>query len=507
MSLSLSDTTLGRLLVPLLSDTAYVPTRSAITATVIALGAVLAGSIAIGATGGAAVGIVLGTLLAGAIAAVDHDRLRGPLVGGGVLLATTATVLGLPAYLSSVGEQASAMILLAGVLITYGLASFRIDAVGNGAVSRAIAWVVRVGILLVPVTLVTAIVFLDVQQLIADPRFVGVFGGLLAPRSGSEGVLGLSVLLLLTLVSLWLIAAVVPPEDVFDQPFRDRYHTLVATSVRLATLLFGGGALAVIVAYVLSSELEVASGPIEPLLDAVVTSAVGRGLLLRLLLVAVVVTVLLRLLRAAGPSLVYGRPAWLPSGLLITAILVAVGLAGANPLIEMLAAFDTAPAGRLVDIAALLGAPTVAMGLVVLGVLTVGAALFTLPALAGLGLLPTYTAGPRLVLGGLLLTSIAMAVGDAPAVLVFATVVAAIIVWDVGEYGAELTADIGTTPARRDGELLHAGGSLFVGIAVVTLLVGVQRLLTSVEITDDVVLTVIGVGVITVIVVAVLLRE
>ena len=503
----MSETILGRVLAPLLTDTASVPTRSAITATVIALGACMLASTAIGATVAGIAGILLGLLLAGAIAAVDHDRVRGPLLGGGVLLASTAAIVGLPVYLTSSGEPASATVVLGGVLVAYGLASCRVDALGNGAVSRAVAWVARVAILMGAVTLLAAVAFLDVQHLTTAPRLAPAFGGLLTPHPGSEGVLSLSVLTLLTLASLWLIAAVLPPDDVFDRPVRDRYRTLVATSVRLATLTFGGGALIIILAYLLGTEVAVVTGTIEPLLDAVITSSTLRGLLVRLLLVAVVITVLLRLLRAAGPTLVYSRPAWLPSGLLITAVLVVGALVGAYVFDELLALVDTSSTGRLVDLTALLGAPTVIMTLLLVGVAAVGTLLVVLPALTGLGLLPTYTAGPRLALTGLLITSIAVAVGDAPAVVVFTTVVAAIIVWDIGEHGAELTADIGPTPARRDGELLHAAGSALVGVAVVTLLAGAQRLLTSVEIADDVALPVISVGVITVIVVAMLLRE
>lgn len=502
----MADTILRQLFSPLSAETDYVPTRSAITATVIALVTFLSGSIVLEIPLLATGGLLLGVVLAGAIAAVDHDRLRGPLFGGAVLLATTAAALGVPLYLVSTGERTSAATVSAGVLIAFGLASFRLDTVGNGAVSRAVAWVARVAALLAIFTLVFVTAFFDVQYFITDPRFADVFGALLVPLPGGRGVLGLTVLSLLTLASLWLTTGALPPDNVFNQPFRNRYRVVVSTTAWLATLVFGASTFTIVIAHSIGRELGLAPDVVGPPLDALTASLLVRGVLIRLILIAAIVTVLLRVLRAAGPELVYGRPAWLPSGGLVTGVLAVGGFLGGNTLVELLDPVIGTTAS-LTSVAALLSPQTVGMGILLIGVLAVGGTLLLLPTLSGLGLLPTYTAGARIVLGGLLCAGIAAATGDAPVVVVYMTIVAAIVVWDIGEHGAELTADVGTTPARRDGELLHAGGSLLVGGVIVAVIFGANQLFTQIVISEDVTLTVIGLGVVAVLVLAVLFKK
>ncbi|WP_161607586.1 DUF7519 family protein [Natronorubrum bangense] len=458
-------------------------------------------------TSSAVSGLIIGAVLATAIAAVDHDRLRGPLIGGGVLLIVTATAIGLPAHLVRTGEQISAAIVIAGILVGLGIARFRIDAVGNGAVSRAIAWVARVGILLGVVALLVSIVALDVGELAESAVVGGSFEPLITPTTGSEGVLGFVVLSWLTLGSLWLVAAVLPPEDIFDSPQRDHYQRVVSGFVRIVTLVLGGSGIAIVVAFVLGTEMGLEPQVIGTAIDTLVGSSDIRAVLLRILVGAVVLTVLIRLLRSAGPAVVYGRPAWLPSGLVITTLLLVSTVAGASLLNEGIRSLEFVSGHRVDGMTALVGQTGIGTFVVFFGVLAVGGTLLILPLLSGLGILPTYTAGPRLALLGLITAGIAGAAADAPSPVVFGTVVGAIIAWDVAEHGAELTADVGRTPAHREGELIHAGGALLTGGGVMIGLIAVNEFLFNVQIGEDGALTVVGLAVIAIVILAVLFRN
>jgi hypothetical protein len=103
---------------------------------------------------------------------------------------------------------------------------------------------------------------------------------------------------------------------------------------------------------------------------------------------------------------------------------------------------------------------------------------FTLGPLVGwLGLLPER-AGPGALAGfGLLVASAGAAVASLPAWLVFAGVAGAVVVWDAAEFGAGLTVELGHLPATRRIELLHAVGSLAVGVAAVAIVVVLDWLL------------------------------
>lgn len=109
-----------------------------------------------------------------------------------------------------------------------------------------------------------------------------------------------------------------------------------------------------------------------------------------------------------------------------------------------------------------------ALGLVLLG-LAVFLLVFSLaPILTAVGLLPDRAGAPALTSGGLLVATLGAGLGGAPAPLVFATAAAALLAWDVSEFGTGLTAELGHVPETRRLELLH--GVLSVGVALVAVL-------------------------------------
>jgi len=103
---------------------------------------------------------------------------------------------------------------------------------------------------------------------------------------------------------------------------------------------------------------------------------------------------------------------------------------------------------------------------------------FTLGPLAGwLGLLPGRAGAGALAGFGLLVATVGLAVASMPSWLVFVGAAGTVVVWDTAEFGAGLTLELGHLPATRRSELLHAVGSLGVGVAAVAVAVVLDWLL------------------------------
>jgi hypothetical protein len=88
----------------------------------------------------------------------------------------------------------------------------------------------------------------------------------------------------------------------------------------------------------------------------------------------------------------------------------------------------------------------------------------------------------------------------------FGAAVAAVIVWDVSAFGIGLTVDIGSTPAHREGELVHAAASLLVGGVAFVGTVGVYWLLAGVSVNEEGLLVTAVLAVVATLVVSTLLR-
>jgi len=133
-----------------------------------------------------------------------------------------------------------------------------------------------------------------------------------------------------------------------------------------------------------------------------------------------------------------------------------------------LVATDGVGGGR--SFVALLG---LALGVVLLGLAVFLFVFSVAPILTALGLLPNRAGAPALTSAGLLVATVGAGVGGAAAPLVFATAAAALLVWDVSEFGTGLTAELGHVPETRRLELLHGVLSVAVAVVAVLTLVGV----------------------------------
>lgn len=98
-----------------------------------------------------------------------------------------------------------------------------------------------------------------------------------------------------------------------------------------------------------------------------------------------------------------------------------------------------------------------------------------------LGYLSRTTTGPSLASAGLFVaTALAATVGVSNWV-VLVGIVASIVVWDAGQYGATLGREVGREAQTRTPELVHASATVLVGLVGVAVTVAVLRLEATLE--------------------------
>jgi len=204
---------------------------------------------------------------------------------------------------------------------------------------------------------------------------------------------------------------------------------------------------------------------VETLLAAVVDAGWLRALLAALAVVATGATVATVVVRRAARTDArrVGRvlATTVPGGV----VLLAVGVLAPELVLSRL---RIGPVSNVVDAGAeALGAGPLALAVLVALVLAVTVALSVLTTAAGIGFIPNRTAAPSVAAGGVLLVAVAAGFwGGERALATFAAVVASMVVWDVGNYGVDVTAELDGTTSRVV-EVLHAAGSATVGVALV----------------------------------------
>ncbi|WP_323675966.1 hypothetical protein [Halorubellus sp. PRR65] len=126
------------------------------------------------------------------------------------------------------------------------------------------------------------------------------------------------------------------------------------------------------------------------------------------------------------------------------------------------------PVSEMVDAGAdLVGVEALALAVLISLVLGTTLALSALTTAAGVGFIPNRTAAPSVAAGGVLLVAVAAGISEGEyALATFAAVVASMVVWDVGNYGVDVTAELDGTTSRVV-EVLHAAGSATVGVILV----------------------------------------
>ncbi|MFC7131748.1 MULTISPECIES: DUF7519 family protein [Salinibaculum] len=246
----------------------------------------------------------------------------------------------------------------------------------------------------------------------------------------------------------------------------------VVGAIPLAVLEVGGG----------PTDLRQLVGPgLYRTLVELSTAPPLRSVLVGATAVAVPTVVATRLLRRAARGSITGflsRIGPFVGGAVVTAVAIAVAQSVVAWLVASIAAelptpFETAFRESVTLYTDFFGAGTIVVVLVAL-LVGVTAAVVLVGRLALLaGYLSGETAGYSLASGGLFVAATFAGTVDAPAWLVFGGLVGAFLVWDVGRYGTTLGEEIGRRAPTRNAELVHAGGTLAVGLVGTVLAYGV----------------------------------
>lgn len=462
---------------------------SAAVAGTVALVALLGVAAAAGVSLQAAIGLAAGAALAAGVALASGDRPVGAAVGIGLLLAGAVLFAYGSAYLTVVSGDAAAGAMTVGAgTVAYGIARFRLDAFGGRSVYAAVAKLL-VAVAFSSLVLAGLIVArVDVgEHLGADAAgAVGdVVDALLEPSASEVAILEFSFLLCVTAVVVRTAVATLPIEELVPRRREDATRAALegVNSALGVTAIASAVVLALSVAAVgNANRLETVYYDLSPTLhataSAVVESPPLRLLLARLLVVALLVSVGVKALEFAGSRLFEGAPAWLVPAVAWSGLLVAGVAVAAEPLVDRVRPHVGPEGGRiLLETTEAVGHATVALFLVVLALWIVGVALLAAPVLAGLGFIPERAAGTRLAVVGTIVALVAAAGAGASRLAVIGGIAAAIVVWDVGEYGVSLREELGDEATTRRGEFVHAGASLAVGGALLFGADGFARLL------------------------------
>jgi predicted membrane protein len=206
-------------------------------------------------------------------------------------------------------------------------------------------------------------------------------------------------------------------------------------------------------------------------LVALTSSGLVRHLLVRVAVVAGALALIAALVRRSSRTSTEDvLVAYAPylSGLAVVAGVGVVHRPVLDGLIEFVAGRLESPLSGVFreisgQVVAFYGSETIVLGLTagVLALASVG--VFALYICFALGFVSDRVAGPALAAGGLFLAAAFAATSNASLPLVLGSLVAALVVWDAGEFATTLGSEVGRRARTRRVELLHALGALSVG--------------------------------------------
>lgn len=445
------------------------------------------------AAGSALVGPRLGLVAVlsgvGCVVAAVPLASRRPVVRalGGVLAVPAATLVAVPATVAlafGVGLAGSglfaAVALWALVYAGFGAAAVAWPGAGQGDVRRAAVGSVLVGIGVAGVVALRVLPNPAVREqgwVAARAMLSALYGALVAP-TGSWATLTFLVLAVAAAVVVGRALAALPPER-FLPP--DRRGVLSATGGHLRTLLRAGARLAALAALatllvpsVLAGEfasptrLQAYLPPeVAGAIVALVRAPALRGLLFSAIALALAALAVARLRSALrrGPAVsLAGVLAPVAGGAAVT-VALAVMLADPGTIATLRDAGGELFPPWIVDV--LLAMAPFALVSFALGV-AMASLVVTLAVASGLRavrVLPPRAIGAALAAGSVFALAAALVVVSRLEAAVL-TAAAAFVVWDVGEYGNELRAELGTGATTLRGELVH-GGATLLGVGAV----------------------------------------
>lgn len=217
------------------------------------------------------------------------------------------------------------------------------------------------------------------------------------------------------------------------------------------------------------------------------TAPLVRSLLVLAIGVALPTVAAVRVLRRAARSSVESflqRIGPFIGGAVVTAIAFSTARQVLAALVEWTAsqlpgAFGTTFQTTADQFAGFFGAPALVVTLAAVLVAVTATVVLVFRFAVFAGYLSQQTAGYSLAAGGLFVATAFAGTVGAPAWLVFGGLVGSLFVWDVGQYGTTLGEEIGRHAPTRDAELVHAGGTLAVGLFGTAVAYGVGTLFES----------------------------
>lgn len=423
---------------------------------------ITAGSIA--AAGVVTVGMTLGVLLAVSIVIVAIDRPIRALVGGVLLLGSVTGAVGLPIVVGTRLTPATGALAAASALVGFGLTQSRLPVFGSSGIATALGWLARVTLVLLATAVTVGVVTLDLATVITTAGTAVPIAPLLTPSATGTATVGFVAVSWLAYGGVWLATVAAPVSSLLSPERRARVDPTLQRVLRGVGGVCGVGSILVAVAYALLMTGSVLPG-VVPIVAAVVESATLRATLLRVGLAGVVVTALVTLIRSITSTAVGTRPTWLPSAVIVTTVLTAVSVAVGERVVAALVMIG--PTSEITLVASLTGPTTVGLMSFVAGVIGIGVLLAVAPVASAVGVIPARTAGARLVLLGLIAAAVTVALADGGIVRLLFGVAAGVVAWDIAAYDAEITADIGPTPAQRDGAVVHVVSTTLIGAVTV----------------------------------------
>lgn len=436
--------------------------------TLVAASVCLAGVLAIGVTGGFPVPAVLaavsGPWFAVAVAYLDSPD---PLATAGGTAVGIASAGGLFAAIAMGPVLPMAALSLA----AFGAGAVPTGAIGRNRLTEAMGILVY-SLVPVGVTAVAAIFFGAITALI------GASLGLLQAGSAGASLTGFAVLAVAAIAAVRGALRVLPIAELAAKDDRERIRDRIdGADRRLSQWLWV--ALAVLVASVLiwaflGTGVAWLSDVLAPV-AALAGSPLARIPLFVAAVIAGVLAVTGHAVRWAGGTVIERTRRGIAAavGVGVTILLVALHRTILVTAVDVLDPDIAVVIQEFVGAVGPVSTVLMATTFVVIGFVM---ALLAIPGAVGVGLASDRAAGPAFAAAGLL-GGAGLAVKYAPAVAVLAGVVAAMVVWDLGEFGVGMAEEVEGASADR-AELVHAAGTIGIGVIVFGGAVGAHALVT-----------------------------
>lgn len=459
----------------------HVPDRSTVISVAVACLAVGWIAVALDGVVYAVGGIVAGSIAAIAVATISNGS-RELTIGGLLVLfgsLSIAAIFSISGYTTTLWASG---LSVATFITGFGLTRFRVDAFGDGALARVTGVLIRITTVLAVLAVFVLILRINLS-VFPMTSATNPLSELLRPTTTSGTTVGFVILAWLVVAGEWILTAVLPPETAVPDAIQNDYNQARARLLQVGVAVLGVGSILLSIAYLASVETRILIWITEPTLGAVLRSPLLRTSLVRLFGLLVLLAGILLLAKSIGVSFLLKGFPWTPAETTVAAGLFALAIVVSGPTAAFVQDLLQLP-NSIETISAVMGSTATGLlgGVLTLFILSVGFTILSI--LAGCGLLPSSTAGPRIAMWGLFFTAAIGSVGEGSTVGIILCVVAGIVVYDLGVFGGELTAELGLPVSHPNGELIHAAAMLVIGVVALVGGLLIDSLVSTLSIND-----------------------